>query len=163
MHNPPAQLRGAIVASAAPADAAPSRRSFRRQQEAAAAADSRRSDVGDEHDDAGERIVEDEETTRCVCELPEYPGPPVDLPPTTSAPSHRATKSTSAAAPPAPPPPGDAEGQGDEPSLFIQCDMCQVWQHGGCVGIMAVDASPENYFCERCRPELHQVLKTLSG
>jgi hypothetical protein len=162
MHNPSAQSRGTTAASAAAPDAAPSRRSFRRQQDASAA-DSKRSDAGDGLDDGVDRIIEDEETTRCVCGFTEYPGPPVELPPPTFAASHRATKSNSVVALPLPPA-ADTDGQADEPgSLFIQCDTCQVWQHGGCVGIMAVAASPDNYFCERCRPELHQVLKTLSG
>lgn len=48
--------------------------------------------------------------------------------------------------------------QSDEAgSLFIQCDVCKVWQHGGCVGIFSDEMSPENYFCELCKKDLHQV------
>ena len=53
-----------------------------------------------------------------------------------------------------------SDGLGDEPgSLFIQCERCNVWQHGGCVGIMEEKDSPENYYCEECRPELHKILQ----
>lgn len=75
---------------------------------------------------------EDEDITRCICRKPEYPGPPVPL--TTTTPN-------------------------DEPgSLFIQCESCNVWQHGGCVGIMDESMSPENYWCERCRSDLHKIM-----
>ncbi|KAI5297681.1 hypothetical protein KEM56_004623, partial [Ascosphaera pollenicola] len=52
----------------------------------------------------------------------------------------------------------DAEDPPDPGSLFIQCDACKVWQHGGCVGIMDEEASPEEYFCERCRGDLHRIV-----
>ena len=42
-------------------------------------------------------------------------------------------------------------------SMFIQCDNCQVWQHGGCVGIMDEAMSPDEYFCEECRKDLHRI------
>ncbi len=45
----------------------------------------------------------------------------------------------------------------DAGGLFIQCDGCKVWEHGGCVGIMDEAMSPEEYFCERCRPDLHMI------
>lgn len=52
----------------------------------------------------------------------------------------------------------------DEPgSLFIQCDKCQVWQHGGCVGIMDEASCPDEYFCEECRKDLHKIITHSNG
>lgn len=50
-----------------------------------------------------------------------------------------------------------------DPGLFIQCDKCQVWQHGFCVGFESEEEVPEVYFCEKCRPELHLVMLRPSG
>jgi len=80
-----------------------------------------------------------------VCGYQEYPGPPSD-----------AGKSGSALA--------DPDVQADElGGLFIQCDVCKVWQHGGCVGIMDEAASPDEYFCEECRKDLHKVTMSPKG
>jgi PHD finger protein len=107
--------------------------------------------AGREHDDDGED--EDGETTRCVCGFQEYPGPPVDV--ISSSGSHRGSRSGAS---------GGNDGQTEEPgSLFIQCDTCEVWQHGGCVGIMTESVSPENYFCEQCKPEFHRLMKNPNG
>ena len=90
-------------------------------------------------------IAEEDEVTRCVCGYQEYPGPPSDAP-----------KSMSALV--------DPDVQADElGGLFIQCDVCKVWQHGGCVGIMDEAASPDEYFCEECRKELHKVTTSPKG
>ncbi|BEJ17327.1 hypothetical protein CspHIS471_0607280 [Cutaneotrichosporon sp. HIS471] len=43
--------------------------------------------------------------------------------------------------------------------MMIQCDKCNVWQHGACVGIWGDDEAPDEYFCEECKPELHGPLK----
>lgn len=72
---------------------------------------------------------EEEEITRCICGKPEYPGPPPAL----------------------------GISDPDVGGMFIQCDTCHVWQHGGCVGIMNDDETPDDYFCEQCRPHLHKV------
>lgn len=48
-------------------------------------------------------------------------------------------------------------------SMFIQCDSCKVWQHGGCVGIMDEDMSPDEYFCEECRKDLHRIRGESNG
>lgn len=99
---------------------------------------------------ADDEIIEDEETTRCVCGHQDYPGLPVE--PTNRPSRPLGTSST------------DPDSTAHEPGeLFIQCDNCKVWQHGGCVGILDEQGSPENYFCEECRPELHQMLKSLAG
>ncbi|KAG9190315.1 hypothetical protein G6011_08403 [Alternaria panax] len=90
-------------------------------------------------------IAEEDEVTRCVCGYQEYPGPPSDAP-----------KSMSALV--------DPDVQADElGGLFIQCDVCKVWQHGGCVGIMDEAASPDEYFCEECRKDLHKVTTSPKG
>lgn len=96
-------------------------------------------DINMAEDDEGE----EEEVTRCVCRHAEYPGPPIPL-------KDMATIGTEALA-------EDAGG------LFIQCDVCKVWQHGGCVGIMDEAMSPDNYYCEQCRPDLHKVLTGAKG
>ncbi|KTW30217.1 hypothetical protein T552_00695 [Pneumocystis carinii B80] len=44
-----------------------------------------------------------------------------------------------------------------ERNLYIQCDHCLVWQHGACVGFGDEKSIPEIYYCEICRPDLHQV------
>lgn len=39
---------------------------------------------------------------------------------------------------------------------FVQCESCNVWQHNQCV--LGKASTPENYFCEQCRPDLHDEL-----
>lgn len=96
-------------------------------------------------------IVEDEETTRCICGQLEYPGPPVD---------HTMRGSVVGSVPPT----TAADDVVDERGgLFIQCDACQVWQHGGCVSLMEEAEVPDNYFCEECKPDHHEVLKSPNG
>lgn len=58
---------------------------------------------------------------------------------------------------------GDDDAQSDTDGLFIQCDQCSVWQHGYCVGITDPDATPENYYCEKCRPDMHKEGQTKAG
>ena len=84
--------------------------------------------------DAGEDLAEEEEVTRCICGQQEYPGPPLS----------EAFDDVDAQ-------PEDAGG------LFISCDGCSVWQHGGCVGIIEESQVPDKYFCDECRPKLHQL------
>ena len=49
------------------------------------------------------------------------------------------------------------EDEPDTAQVMVQCDICWVWQHITCMGI---EAPPDDadYFCERCRPDLHQNL-----
>ncbi|GMM32680.1 Cti6 protein [Saccharomycopsis crataegensis] len=47
--------------------------------------------------------------------------------------------------------------------LFIQCDKCNVWQHGYCVSIYEDKQVPEKYWCERCRPDLHTIAVGSNG
>lgn len=64
---------------------------------------------------------------------------------------------------------GFAEYQGEDgqeassDGFFIQCDKCHVWQHGFCVGIMGSDFAPENYWCEKCKPDLHKLVIRAHG
>ncbi|CAB4254267.1 similar to Saccharomyces cerevisiae YPL181W CTI6 Protein that relieves transcriptional repression by binding to the Cyc8p-Tup1p corepressor and recruiting the SAGA complex to the repressed promoter [Maudiozyma barnettii] len=49
----------------------------------------------------------------------------------------------------------------DESGLYIQCEQCSVWQHGFCVGI--VEEVPDKYWCEQCKPELHDLYTDEEG
>ncbi|KAF2114173.1 hypothetical protein BDV96DRAFT_110938 [Lophiotrema nucula] len=100
-------------------------------------------------DELDDDIAEEEEVTRCICGQQEYPGPPSD--------TGKSRSGQSASMADADPPNDDAGG------LFIQCDICKVWQHGGCVGIMDEAASPDEYFCEECRKDLHKVMTSAKG
>ena len=48
-------------------------------------------------------------------------------------------------------------------SLMIQCEICSAWQHGPCVGILENGEVPESYYCEQCRPDLHEFGSRLHG
>ncbi len=90
--------------------------------------------------DGDSDIQEEDEALRCVCGKDEYQGPP-------------------------PPEKGFKHGSGhveDVAEWFVQCDVCKVWQHGGCVG-MTEESCPDEYFCERCRQDLHQVWTASNG
>lgn len=41
--------------------------------------------------------------------------------------------------------------------LFIQCEKCNAWQHGYCVGIYEDTPELKKYWCEQCRLDLHHV------
>ncbi|KAL2130826.1 hypothetical protein VTI74DRAFT_5918 [Chaetomium olivicolor] len=95
---------------------------------------------------------DEDEAVRCVCGNEEYQGPPpvdedskhgfkhFDLDPFFSA-----------------------DVTDDTAGLFVQCDVCKVWQHGGCVGIMTEESSPDEYFCEQCRADLHKLWTASNG
>lgn len=98
-------------------------------------------------------LQEEDEAVRCVCGNDEYQGPPpfdedskhgfkhaLDLDPFFSA-----------------------DVTDDTAGLFVQCDICKVWQHGGCVGIMTEESSPDEYFCEQCRQDLHKLWTASNG
>ncbi|OQE40234.1 hypothetical protein PENCOP_c006G04624 [Penicillium coprophilum] len=93
---------------------------------------------------------DEEEVTRCLCGQQEYPG----LPPSRREALGRGTIKLESGQVPTDPsdPLSDEIG-----SMFIQCDLCKVWQHGGCVGIMDEATSPDEYFCEECRKDLHKI------
>lgn len=98
----------------------------------------------------------DGEITRCICGQAEYPGPPIPLNENgRNGGSRESGRLASLAA---------AEGlPEDAGGLFIQCDKCHVWQHGGCVGIMQEEHSPDNYYCEGCRKDLHRLMTGVRG
>ena len=102
----------------------------------------------DEYDEEDE-----EEVTRCICGNIEYPG----LPASALEALKQATKDNGDGLPSAEVLPEDIGG------LFIQCDMCKVWQHGGCVGILDEGMNPEEYFCEQCRKDLHKIITAPDG
>ncbi|KAJ4395485.1 Histone deacetylase complex subunit [Neurospora sp. IMI 360204] len=96
---------------------------------------------------------DEDEAVRCICGYEDYPGPPpfdedskhglkdgMDIDPIF------ATDVTD-----------DAAG------FFVQCDICKVWQHGACVGIMTEESSPDEYFCEECRKEFHKIFTASNG
>ena len=101
----------------------------------------------DLHDEEGDED-EEEEVTRCVCGQQEYPGMPV----ITSKSNGKSDDASPSAVLPE-----------DTGAMFIQCDICKVWQHGGCVGIMSEPMSPDEYFCEQCRKDLHTIKSTATG
>lgn len=104
-------------------------------------------------EDDEEDEVDEEEVTRCICGQTEYPG----LPTLTTDPQKPAAKDDDDMVPSTNTLPEDMGG------LFIQCDICKVWQHGGCVGILDEGMSPEEYFCEQCRKDLHRITATPKG
>lgn len=110
----------------------------------------READEDDPEDD------EEEEITRCLCGQQDYPGLP---------PSRREALGRGAVKAEAGHPPTDSSDMlsDDIGSMFIQCDSCKVWQHGGCVGIMDEDMSPDEYFCEECRKDLHRIRGESNG
>ncbi|KAI9716211.1 MAG: hypothetical protein M1828_000437 [Chrysothrix sp. TS-e1954] len=93
---------------------------------------------------------------RCLCRKSEYPGPPVPL------------DSNGRSVPikdiPSPTGVNGNEYSEEAGGLFISCDSCMTWQHGGCVGIFGSDMIPkDDYYCWRCRKEYHKVLVGAKG
>ena len=108
----------------------PPRRSQRSQQPKKGEVAKEENEVDDEPQADGD----EEEITRCVCGHQEYPGAPLS----------EAFNSV------------DAQSE-DAGGLFISCDGCSVWQHGGCVGILEENQVPDKYYCEECKPKLHEL------
>ncbi|KHN98855.1 transcriptional regulator Cti6 [Metarhizium album ARSEF 1941] len=87
---------------------------------------------------------DEDEAVRCLCASEEYPGlPPVDGP---DAEIFAAIDLTD-----------------EVTGFFVQCDICKVWQHGACVGIFSAESSPDEYFCEQCRKDLHKIHTAANG
>lgn len=57
----------------------------------------------------------------------------------------------------------ELDADASDPGFFIQCEMCSVWQHGNCVGIAEETDAPDIYWCELCRPELHNIFTDSHG
>ena len=96
--------------------------------------------------------AEEDDVTRCICGFAEYPG----------LPTSRIEALKQAATDDDIPYASDIilEELG---GLFIQCDTCKVWQHGGCVGILDDAKTPEEYFCELCRKNFHELITAPNG
>ncbi|RFU76166.1 cti6 cyc8-tup1 interacting [Trichoderma arundinaceum] len=87
---------------------------------------------------------EEDEAVRCICGCEDYPGrPPVDGSDANFLASIELSE--------------------DVTGFFVQCDICKVWQHGACVGIFSAESSPEEYFCEQCRKDLHKIQTANNG
>jgi len=41
---------------------------------------------------------------------------------------------------------------------MAQCEVCEAWQHGKCMGFGEEGDLPEHYYCEQCRPDLYVEL-----
>ncbi|KAB8233114.1 hypothetical protein ETB97_008025 [Aspergillus alliaceus] len=104
---------------------------------------------------------EEEEITRCLCGQQEYPG----LPPSRRDLLGRNGVHARVKDDPILNFSADSSDllSDDIGSMFIQCDQCKVWQHGGCVGIMDEAMSPDEYFCEECRKDLHRIKNESNG
>lgn len=107
--------------------------------------------VEEEENDA----IEDD-VTRCICGHAEYPGPSASIKeqysntgthPFTNSQPFRTTLTSQ---------PAPSEDIGN---FFVQCDNCHVWQHGGCMGLNDESIIPDEYYCEKCRPDFHRIIK----
>ncbi|RCI15737.1 hypothetical protein L249_2913 [Ophiocordyceps polyrhachis-furcata BCC 54312] len=87
---------------------------------------------------------EEDEAVRCICGSEDYPGrPPVEGPDADLFTGIELTE--------------------DVTGFFVQCDICKVWQHGACVGIFSAESSPDEYFCDQCRKDLHRINAASNG
>jgi hypothetical protein len=51
------------------------------------------------------------------------------------------------------------EDDPDAGEFMVQCESCNVWQHGLCMGFDSEDQlHDDDYYCEKCRPEMHEDL-----
>jgi len=101
-------------------------------------------------------VIEDD-VTRCICGQAEYPGPSASIREqynntgkqcsTIQQRTKQLTKVFLIA-------PSDDIG-----NFFVQCDNCHVWQHGGCMGLNDEAIIPDEYYCEKCRPDFHKIIK----
>ncbi|KAI0029979.1 hypothetical protein K488DRAFT_72554 [Vararia minispora EC-137] len=57
------------------------------------------------------------------------------------------------------------ENDDDAGEFMVQCETCQVWQHGPCMGFETEAELPQgDYYCEQCKPEHHlELLKSLAA
>ncbi|OLN96347.1 putative histone deacetylase complex subunit cti6 [Colletotrichum chlorophyti] len=126
----------------------PSRRRTRAQEEARDKARVDPYEMATGSDD----VQEDDESVRCVCGFDEYPGPP-PFEEDSKHGKHNPEATFFAS----------IELSDEVSGLFVQCDVCKVWQHGACVGIFTEESSPDEYFCEKCRKDLHKIHTATNG
>lgn len=54
---------------------------------------------------------------------------------------------------------GTGDDDPDAGEFMVQCETCNVWQHGLCMGFESEDQlHDDNYYCEQCKPELHKEI-----
>lgn len=99
-------------------------------------------------------IHEDDEAVRCVCGFEDYPGPPPFDDEMRSLGLRDAIDLVAIFT---------VESENDMTGFFVQCDICKVWEHGLCVGIVSEDSSPDEYYCEVCRKDLHKIYTASNG
>ncbi|KAK0628636.1 hypothetical protein B0T17DRAFT_588708 [Bombardia bombarda] len=98
-------------------------------------------------------VQEEDEAVRCICGFDDYPGPPpFDEDSKTGVKDANDIDPIFA-----------TDVTDDAAGFFVQCDVCKVWQHGACVGIMTEESSPDEYFCEECRKEFHKIYTASNG
>ena len=142
-HKFPSPRRSVLPRSQSLEDLDPATKSQSRQVKGRQ--EDQKDDTANVFDDEEDEEAEEEEVTRCICGLQEYPGLPAAIVDAAKAGSRDNGEPNSTALP------------SDLVLEFIQCDTCKVWQHGGCVGIPYDSQNPDEYFCEQCRKDLHQV------
>ncbi|KAI8632883.1 hypothetical protein F5Y19DRAFT_332743 [Xylariaceae sp. FL1651] len=104
---------------------------------------------------ANDEIQEDDEAVRCICGHDEYPGPP----PFDEDSKHGVKDAID----------HDRifaiEITDDMAGFFVQCEICNTWQHGACVGFTTEESNPDDleYFCEQCRRDLHKIYTASNG
>ncbi|KAI1504924.1 hypothetical protein F5X99DRAFT_331334 [Biscogniauxia marginata] len=104
---------------------------------------------------ASDEIQEDDEAVRCICGHDDYPGPP----PFEEDSKHGVKEAI------------DHERifaieiTDDMAGFFVQCEVCNTWQHGACVGFTTEESNPDDleYFCEQCRKDLHKIYTASNG
>ena len=100
-----------------------------------------------------DEIQEEDEAVRCICGFDDYLGPP----PFNEDPKIGSKDNDEID------PIFATDLTDDAAGFFVQCDVCKVWQHGACVGIMTEESSPDEYFCEECRRDLHKIFTASNG
>jgi hypothetical protein len=100
-------------------------------------------------------IHEDDESVRCICGHDEYPGPPPFDEESKDSVKDSIDHDRIFA----------IEVTDDLAGFFVQCEICNTWQHGACVGFTTEESNPDDveYFCEQCRKDLHKVYTASNG